>query len=525
MTALIRRREFWLEWLCLVPLVMVMATAGLLFGGVAWWFRPLAVMGLSLAVAGGLLRVGFQRGKLFLRSPMLLIGIIGCGWAVFQLVPLPRSIVGSMAPLSLQVYGYGNAPVPEVAPSTTLPDAPQVANSRIPISLNRSEGVRRILILLMGLPVFWFVGLWTDRLPKLMTLVSLLVALGMVNSAIMTLQLLDGSSGLWGLFQPDHRLVVGPGWVDLQAAPHLSNLEFVGAGNSSDQPWPIARPQALGLVGIMPGGLASFTCLQSVVIPLMFGCLCYLSQRRGSRFGFVDRLRDRGMTALWIVLVWSLFLSTLILGSIGQLLPLVPAFAGLFMAFIWALRADLEKKISIALVLISVAGASAGLWNSDIRGIHDQHGIDSIWADRPVFDAFASDAFSIWESSGWTGIGLGAYSHVSSYWKHTYASPSNSISSLAQSLIEFGVPALGLMACGSLWVFWKSIKGFRHVDAEHRCLLGTILGASFGVMVGLCLLPGWELPILTLVACTILGLADRCLCGARDLFVESWEGV
>ena len=59
---------------------------------------------------------------------------------------------------------------------------------------------------------------------------------------------------------------------------------------------------------------------------------------------------------------------------------------------------------------------------------------------------------------------------------------------------------------------------------HHGGKCGT-LGASFGVMVGLCLLPGWELPILTLVACTILGLADRCLCGARDLFVESWEGV
>ena len=525
MTALMRRREFWLEWLSLAPLALLISSAGLLFGGVAWWFRPLAVVGASLVVAGGLMRVGFQRGKLFLKSPILLLGVIACGWAVFQLIPVPRSIVATIAPLSLQVYAYGNAPVAAAAMPVQTSEPTQMANSRIPISLNRAEGVKRIIFMLIGLSIFWFVGLWTDRLPKLMTLLALIIALGMINSAIMALQLMDGSSGLYGLFQPDHRLLVGPGWVDLQAAPHLLNLEALPGSASAENSWPISRPHTLGLVGIMPGGLVSFACLQSIVIPLTYGCMCYLSQRRGSRQGFVDRLRDRGVTALWLVLACSLFLASLILGTIGHIQPLIPAFAGLSVAFCFSWRADLEKPIGLSILLICFAGAFAGMWMSQIGVLNDSYGMDSIWSERSAVDVFAGDTGLIWRNSGWTGIGLGAYSHVSAYSKHTFALPSNAISSLAQGVIEFGVPMVVLGSFGGFWAFQRFARGFRHVDAEHRCLLGTILGASIAILVGLCLLPGWEMPILTLLACSILALADRCLCGARDLFVESWEGV
>ena len=92
-------------------------------------------------------------------------------------------------------------------------------------------------------------------------------------------------------------------------------------------------------------------------------------------------------------------------------------------------------------------------------------------------------------------------------------------------LAELGLPAVALIACTGVWAALRSLTRTLGVDVEHRCLMGAVLGSAAGIVAGVALMPGWGLPVLTLLACSVMGLADRCLCGASDLFVESWEGV
>ena len=523
MISIVHRREFWLEWLCAVPLLLVLAASGLLFGGAVWWFRPLAMMGVSLAVAGGLVRIGCLRSRLFLRSPMLLASLLLFAWATAQLVPLPRAIVRNFAPMSDRVYALGQSPANAYAKADT---APAVAiSSRIPISLNRSEGVRGLLCMAVGLSVFWFVGVWTDRLPKLLLVMGLLVALGMINSALICLQLMDGSTGLYGLFQPDQRMVVGPGWVDIGSAPQMMTLAQLPAAEAQAEPWMVQRPTGAGLIGMMPGGIVAWACLQSAAVPALFGCLCYLAQRRGSRFGIVERLRDRGVLTLWLVMAGSLVLTALLIGSIGSMPVLVAPVFGVLLAAFFAFRADLEKRVTLALLAIFSAGVLGGFAIGPAQAGSLDQGFEGIWSDWSIYGVFAKDSVRIWRLSGWTGLGLGAYSSVAPYLKQTFVQPSSSVSSLLTLLAELGLPAVAIIGCTAAWAGLRVMTRTLGVDTEHRCLLGAILGSAAGILMGVAIMPGWGLPVLTLLACSMLGLADRCLCGASDLFVESWEGV
>jgi len=506
-----------------VPLVLVLAASGLLFGGAVWWFRPLAMMGVSLAVAGGLVRIGCLRSRLFLRSPLLLASLVLFAWATVQLVPLPRAIVRNFAPMADRVYAQGLSPADNILANDAAANVS--INSRIPISLNRSEGVRSLLCLAVGISVFWFVGVWTDRLPKLLLLMGLLVALGMVNSALVCLQMMDGSAGLYGLFQPDQRMFVGPGWVDIGSSPHLATLAQLPATNEQDGPWVVRQPVSAGLVGMMPGGIVTYASLQAAAVPALFGCLCYLAQRRGSRFGIVERLRDRGVLTLWLVMAASLLLTALVIGSIGQWTVLVPAACGVVLAAFFSLRADLEKRVPLALLVVFVVGVVGGHGIGPARQVGSDQGFAGIWSDWSIYGGFVKDSVRIWRHSGWTGLGLGAYSSVAPYLKQTFVQPSSSVSSLLTLLAELGLPAVALIACTAAWAALRSLTRTLGVDVEHRCLMGAVLGSAAGIVAGVALMPGWGLPVLTLLACSVMGLADRCLCGASDLFVESWEGV
>lgn len=537
MTTMVHRREFWVEWLCAIPLALVLGGSGLLFGGVAWWFRPLAVLGVSLAVSLGLVRIGCLRGKLFLRSPLVFIAVFACLWALAQMVPLPKSLVRQFAPMSEQVYSLGLSPASLAAnlpvDDETSTAEPVVASSRIPISLDRSAGFRRLVTIVLAVGIFWCVGTWTDRLPKLHFVLGLVIVTGMINSAILSLQFVDGSTGLYGFFRPNQRSFIGPGWVDLKASPAfltvqpaLAAASNAGSGSTSEEgQWILQKDAQAGLVGTLPGGFLSNSCLQALAMPAMFGCLCYLAQRRGSRFTVIDRLRDRGVLTLWAVLAVSLAIGAFMIGTGGVLPALAPTAIGVFAAAFFALRADVEKWIVAGLFTLFAAGMAGGMLNADYHGAFADQGVESIWTDSNTFKAFASDNLKIWKLSGWTGIGLGAYSSVAPYVKQTFVSPTSAVSSLLGLLIELGLPLVVMLTICGLWVCWRFFTGLKGVDAEHRCLLGAIIGACAGAVTGMIIMPGWELPALTLMAASVCGLADRCLCGASDLFVESWEGV
>lgn len=524
MIALPRRRELLVEWLAPMPLVGVMALAGLLFGGVAWWFRPVAVAGVGLATIFGCMRAGFLRNRLFLKSPLLLIFCLLWCWFVAQLVPLPRSIVARFSPLSEQVYAQGLPPVPITADDNAQAAAQPVAESRIPINLNRSAGLRRLMYLSVGIATFWFIGTWTDRQSKLFLILGLVIVCGMLHSAVFGLQLLDGSTGILGLFQPDQRIVIGPGWVDAQTGPHWSKLEPVAIPNS-DELWPVLRSEALGLSGLMPGGFVSFAALQAIALPAAVGCIFFLTQRRGSRFELMERLRDRGVTALWAILILSSFIASLMLGSTGSLLACIPAAAGILVVSVSSIRSDIEKWFVLLTTAILISGFVVGFTVVHKQFELNDEAFEWIWADSTTFNTFVNDARAIWQNSGWTGIGLGAYSSVSAYWKHSFVTPSNVPGSALELMIEAGLPALLLILPACLWTVWRLIRSIGKSEQEHRCLAGAVFGSSVGLIAGLILLTGWEIPLLILLGFSILGLTDRSLCGARDLYVEAWDSA
>lgn len=523
MIALPKTREWILEWGALLPLILVLSLASLLFGGAVWWFRPIAVVGLAVASMGLLIRTGIHRSHLFLKSPVLLLLIAFFLWSAMQLIPLPRSVVSRVSPMADRVHSQGMSPDVSLASELVTNDLQQV-NSRIPISLNRSVGFRNLIMISLGLVTCWFIGLWTDRQSKLIVILGLFVATGMLHSAILGLQILDGSTGLIGYFKTDHRLVIGPGWLDASMAPHWTSMEMLSLPNTGST-WPVSRIEAIGMVGLMPGGFSSFAALQSIALPTTLGCLFFLAQRRGSRFELIERLKDRGFSALAAVLLLSLFISGLILGSMGSALAAFPAMAGSLIVCLLSLRSDLEKRfvlLCLTVLLISYGlGASLGSPWIDF----EEYGYEWVWTDSNTFNTILKDALAIWSNSGWTGIGLGAYASVSAFWKHSFVNPSTAPSSALKILIESGFPTLLLMTAGCLWYGYRLVCCVGKPQLEHRCLSGTIVGLSIGVFLGFLILPGWEIPLLSLLGFTALGLTDRILCHANDLFVEAWDSA
>ncbi|MFM7127907.1 MAG: hypothetical protein ACKO0V_00945 [bacterium] len=521
MIALPRRNDFLLEWLCPLPVLAVILLSGMLFGGVAWWFAPLAVLGVGVSLAAGIVRIGWKRDRLFLASPLLFLALGLCAWAVVQLLPLPQAIVARLSPTSSQVYAHGQAPI-KLTAETTGENQPAPAGSRIALSLNRPEGLRRLVLLASGVGVFWFFGKWTDRQSKLIVLLAIVAMLGAINSVAVGLQMLDGSPGLMGLFQPDQQLVIGPGWVDISRSPHFSTPRAIKNEQSSGV-WAIHEPSATGLVGIIPGGLVSTVCLASISLPVMLGCLCFMAQRRGSRLDLLERLRDRGYQGLSLVLVLSMVISSFLLGLSGRWFAILPALAGLMIVGLFAIKADLERYFVVISLVFPALGLCAGFLPRAVWNHSREFGFERIWTDLSTFDTWLSDSLALWRFSGWTGLGLGAYSDTVAFWQHAPVHASSAPSGIMQMLIELGLPMAAALGLASLWILWRSLRTIFRTSPEHRCLMGAVLGGCVSIAMAWLLLPGWNVPILVLLSAAMAGLADRTLCGARDLFVEAWE--
>ena len=525
MTTILLRRDFWMEWVCLIPLAVIMLIGGVAFGGNVWWFRPLAIAGVGMTIGGGLIRLGWRRDRLFLSSPLLVLGLAALAWAAAQCVPLPHGLVERFAPLSEAAYARDQAPVAEaLAISTTVETQPGTPlGSRIPVSLNRAETVRRALWLALGLGVFWFAGRWTDRSSKLLVVGGFVIALGAVHSAILTLQLLDGSEGLYGIFTPHQRMFLGPGLVDLTNAPHRSELAAIEGLTSEGGLWTIQRPTEIEMIGILPGGLVSFACLQMMALPASFGVLCYLCQRRGSRFPVRERLQDRGVTVLFCVMVIAGMLSSALVGLAVPLWVASTIALGLAITCVYAIRSDLEWWVPVCLLLVFGTAYIAGHAVFADWTIADDSSFQRYWREPDDLRGFLRENVEIWKKSGWTGIGLGAYSLVAPYVKTTFAVSSNAVSSAISAVLELGVVAIAVLVLAYGWIALRILRGFRHVGYEQRCLLGMTLGTSAALLTGFWVSPGWENPLLLMVACALLGIADRVLCGASDLFMESWD--
>jgi hypothetical protein len=521
MIALPRRRELLLEWICPLPLLAVTFLSGILFGGAGWWFQPLAIAGVGLSLGAGVLSIGWKRDRLFLASPWLFLLVGLCGWAIVQIMPLPQSIVGRISPASYQVFALGQAPIP-LTDENSLLNQNDAANSRITISLNRSTGLRRLLVLATGVGVFWFFGRWTDRQSKLIVLLAIVSILGSVNAAAAGLQLLDGSPGLFGLFQPDQRMVIGPGWIDLARSPRMTELQLL-KNTQSGGVWSISESSSKGQLGILPGGFVSMLCLESVCLPVMFGSLCFLAQRRGSRFELLERLRERGYLGLTIVLLCSIFFASALVGLASQWFLVLPALSGLLLVSFFCFRADIERYFVAIGLFISIAGLFAGFALHQIWTGSHESGFERIWTDLSTFDIWLNDSLAIWRFSGWTGLGLGAYSGVVDYWQQSPMHFSNAPGGILQLAIELGLPLIAAFGLAALWAIWRFFRIILNTDQEHRCLIGAVLGGGLGTFMAWLFLPGWELPILVLLTAVMAGLADRTLCGAKDLYVEAWE--
>lgn len=522
MTAMFLRRDFWLEWLCLVPLAFVIAGGGILFGGSAWWFRPVAIACIGLTSAAGLVRLGWRRDRLFLASPLLFLGASALGWSLVQCVPLPVAVVSRIAPASSAAFVEDRSPSSDPTLRTAEPTAPS-RTSRIPISLDRSATVRRSVWTFLGLCVFWFFGRWTDRSQKLLAIAGLVIGLGAVHSAVLTLQMLDGSTGLFGLFEPDRRFYIGPGWVDIGSSPHRSMLEKLDGVADSGGVWSVPRASVSDLIGIMPGGFVSYACLQSVALPMTFGCLCFLGQRRGSRFSFTERLADRGVTTLWCVMTVAGILGTILIGMAVPLLLAAPIACGIVVCSAFALRSDLERWVPLSLTILFFGAYALGSQVFSEFSESAESGFGWFWRDPAAFDGFLKENLAVWRSAGWTGVGFGAYSMLAPYVKSTEGLSSDATSSAVRLVIELGGVALVLAITALAWIGFRTFRGFRHVGVEHRCLLGMTLGSGTAVVLGYLLLPGWDLPILALIAASVMGVNDRVLCQASDLFMESWD--
>ncbi len=245
-----------------------------------------------------------------------------------------------------------------------------------------------------------------------------MVAAFFVGTAFAAVQLLGGTSGLYGVIEPGSGKPGTPSLDDLRNSPNVTMLRPVG---DAKRPVEIvlARPDRPFLMGTMLGGAGAYLAIGALGLPLAMGMALQILAPRGSREGLGARLRDSGRGGLVSLLLALTLVGSLLVGYLGGPILSLPFAIGMLLIGVPSAWSTGLRWMSIGFTFLAIATLVAGVALGEAKG--RPRGSD-ILASRAEFAAIRE----IWAGAArvacdfpLVGAGLGSYPTISPYYKST----------------------------------------------------------------------------------------------------------
>jgi hypothetical protein len=492
----------------------------LAFGGAVWWARPAVAVLTFLFVLALLVRIMLEGRLRVLKSPLTFLGVLALLLAAVQLAPLPGTLAARVSPASYEVYAHG-MPLRQARADDPSLEPPAAAAVRSPASLDRSATLRWLAGALACLALFWGVSQFTDRLGHLYVVWGSIVAAFFLNSAFGLVQLVSGTSGLYGSIQPGKGGALAPSTNELLTSPNAAALRPVGELAGTGLPdWAAFIPDHPFLIGTMMGGPGAYLALGSIGLPLALALALQLLAPRGSREAIRARLSQSSHGPLVVLLILMTLTSALLIGALaGPWLSIPFAIALLVVGVPSAWPSGLRWLaigLSVSSVVMLSVGVALGMLWLNPEGSSLAASAVSLTTARQVW----ADASVIIRDFPILGTGLGSFGTVYPFYKSLDQTQTTALSSLLQWVVESGLIGASILAVGALWTLIRLPGAVRRVGSADRSLAFGLIGAL--ACFTLYSFVHWtvELMAVAFAASALGGTLNRWLAGATDLFVE-----
>lgn len=498
---------------------MILLGTAVAFGGAVWWARPVQAIAVSLLVLVTLARFAVSKSWGFLLSPLSPLWGLALALAAFQLVPLPAALAERLSGPSRAVQTLGTLPelVHRDDPDAELPE-PGLA--RTPVTVDRPATLRWLVGSLGCLAVFAVVAHFVDRVSHTLRVWGMVVGSLFFGTFVGAIQLLGGSQGLFGYYEPGRAPIWAPAISDLLTTPNRTILRPVLAADGSQTAWALPRPDAPWAVAGWLGGPGTLLALGSLALPLALGMALNGMAPRGCREPFWTRMRESGRGGLPIVVYVFALLSAALCGFLGGRTLIIPLILGLALAGLPAAWSSGLRWAGVgltALMLVALIGcAELGARCEALRTPDQRLSAYDLDSARESW----SEASGIARDFRFVGAGLGSYATIQPYYKATDAAATTASSSLFQWCAETGLAGMAILALAGLWCLIRLPGALKRVSAVDRLLAFGLAGAM--VSFGLFSVLHWsvELGLIALAASAVGGTMDRWLAGGTDLFAE-----
>ena len=284
----------WTDRLQATILVMMLVGSVLAFGGIVWWWRPV-LSGLAVAlVVLGFGRVAIEGRARIRLSPLPVLGVLTLGLAIVQLVPIPPSLAGRIAPESRSLYAQGLLAKKALADDPQA-DFPEPLASRTPTTIDRSATLRWCFDASIGLIVLITAARFSRKLGRTMVIWGSVVSVFGLLTGFGLVQWIGNAPGLWGFLTPGSAPFSAPSTLDLLHAPGTSVLRPLAEEDGAVGAWMLARPERPFFIGGLLGGTGAYLAIAALGLPLSLTVLLQLLAPRGSREPMETASPERGL--------------------------------------------------------------------------------------------------------------------------------------------------------------------------------------------------------------------------------------
>lgn len=451
-----------------------------------------------------------------LKSPLGALALAAFGLGVFQLVPLPSTVMKALAPKTREVQSLGFSP--QLARSddpSFVPGADSAA--RVPITWDRSATLRRLGSAWACLALFVAVSRYADRLRHTVIALCAVIAPFFILTAPAIVEVLSDSPKR-NSAQNESRVA---SIVDIGRYPTRYVLERKTDAVGSNGPgyWVPAVEPRKPFAGI-PDGPGQYLALGSIALPAALGLLLHLVAAKGGRLRLWERLDDTRMTSRAAMLFFLALAGALIVGLFAPTWLLAPFCIGALLVCIPPSRAAGSPALAGGLtVLFAIAiGAGAAIrWS--VATTPDS--LFELAAEEPVASAQAwKSAAGIISAHPFAGVGIGAIATAIPYYKTTPISSTHAQSTILGWVAETGVAGIVLLVCACAWSVAAVRPAIKRVGAADRHLAFAIAGAGLCALAFATVHWSFESTPPALAFAALAGLWHRWSSGASDLFAD-----
>lgn len=519
MSPMRRRLIDWTDRALAVLLGLTVLGSALAFGGLVWWWRPMAALLGTGLVTLGLVRAAIEGRLAMWKSPLPWLGAAVLGIGLAQIVPWPALLGERLSSEGRALHTRGVLPS-RVAADDPTAELPEAMGIRAPLTVDRPATLRWLFDAGLVLVVFVAAGRFVHRLRHLAIVWGLVVAGFGLNAAIGFVQLTGGAVGLFGFVEPGRAGPLGPSTLQMMSAPGAVLLEPLVPEEAEPGPWTIERRVAEAGLGTMAGGAGAILALGALGLPMAMGLALHLLAPRGSRDRLFDRLSEVYQIGLLGLLLLVILIGSGVVGALAGPVLALPFAIGLLVAGLPAAIGTGLRWIAVGVTAAALVALGVGL---GLGARMERVGPTAAWAaERDVSGSKAvwRDAAAIAGDFALVGSGLGTFGAIYPSYKSTELASTTARSSLVQFGVEAGIGGMAVLGMALVWCLARLAPAWSRVGTADRALTwGAVATAlCFGVFAAM----HWslEVPAIALAAAAWAGTMDRWLAGGTDLFVE-----